>query len=153
MSESTAVPPGFGPYEVGVAIVPLEDTVLVRPDGQEGQGPERIPGFDETWGRSRDHLPGPRPALIERGEEAVRVATEAIARQIGITAQRIVRAVADEGVPAPGAGELGLESVQVSFGVTLTAGVQTLFTAQAGSSVLVTLTLSRSQGSAGHGGT
>lgn len=153
MSESTTGAPGFGPYEVGIAIMPLDDTQLVRPDEREKQGIGRIPGYDEAWGRSRDHGPGLRPALIEKGEEAVRAATEAIAGQIGMTAQRIVRVIADEAVSAPAAGELGLESVQVSFGVTLTAGVQALFTAQAGSSVLVTLTLSRSPGSIGHGGT
>jgi Trypsin-co-occurring domain 1 len=153
VSESTAGAPGFRQYEVGVAIMPLDDTLLVRPDEQEKQGTDRIPGYDEALGRSRDHGPGLRPALIEKGEEAVRAATEAIASQIGLATQRIARAVAGEAVPAPCAGELGLESVQVSFGVTLTAGVQTLFTAQAGSSVLVTLTLSRSPGNAGHGGT
>ena len=44
---------------------------------------------------------------------------------------------------APESGKLGLESVEVSFGITLSAGVQALFTAQAESSAQVSITLVR----------
>lgn len=37
----------------------------------------------------------------------------------------------------------GLDSVEVQYGVTLSAGLQTVFTAQAESSVQVTITLTR----------
>jgi hypothetical protein len=37
---------------------------------------------------------------------------------------------------------MAVESIEVSFGVTLAAGVQAMFTAQAESSVQVTVTLS-----------
>jgi hypothetical protein len=47
-------------------------------------------------------------------------------------------------VAPPAEGALGLDSVEVSFGITLAAGVQALFTTQAESSAMVTITLSRS---------
>jgi hypothetical protein len=87
-------------------------------------------------------------ALIEKGEEAVQTATDAIARQVVLLAARISRVIESEAV----AGVAGLESVQLSFGITLTAGVQALFTAQSTSSVQVTLTFASVKDRAGHGG-
>jgi hypothetical protein len=77
-----------------------------------------------------------------KGGEAVRVATEAIAGQIGLAAERIAAAVEARAV-APEPGKLSLDSVEVSFGITLTAGVQAMFTAQAESSAQVTIILAR----------
>ena len=127
-------------YEVGVAIMPL---TTVTADGREPSATiGGVPGFDDTLGRGGARSER-RPALIEKGEEAVRAATEAIAGQIGLTAQRITAAIeAQTGAPAD-PGVFGLESVQVSFGVTLSAGLQAMFTAQVESSAQVTITLSR----------
>lgn len=127
-------------YEVGVAIIPAISTRDVEHESAGTTG--GIPGFDETLGwslaRTDDRL-----TLIEKGEEAVRAATEAIAAQIGLTAQRIAAAIEGQIDETANQGQLGLTSVEVSFGVTLSAGLQALFTAQTESSVLVTITLSR----------
>jgi hypothetical protein len=130
-----------GEYEVAVAIAPVprrEDES--RPSRDEGDG--IAPGFDQTAGfRSQGRQA--RNFLLEKGDEAVRVATESIAHQIGLAAQRIAAAV-DEGTSTPTApGSLCLESVEVSFGVTLSTGVEALFTAMSESSAQVTIVLSR----------
>lgn len=129
---------GAPAYEVAVAIVPIEQNI------KEGdQQISVIPGYDESWGRASGTHVGGRSVLIEKGEEAVRVATESIARQIGIAAQRIAATIEKQAWAPPQSGALGLQTVEVTFGVTLTAGIQTLFTAQAESSAQVTITLGR----------
>jgi hypothetical protein len=134
-------------YDVGVAIVPLwHDLAGQRPAGGS-TGSDAIPGFDEATGRGRSHSADRGALLIERGEEAVRAATEAIAAQIGLATHRIATEIGEQVVPSSPSGTLGLESINVSFGVTLTAGVQAMFTAQAESSVQVTITLSPQRGS------
>jgi hypothetical protein len=83
----------------------------------------------------------------------VQVATEALAAQIATAAQHIATSIEQQPIASPSPGHLGLDSIEVSFGVTLTGGVQWLFTAQAESSAQVTLTLTRQPpgiGSAGH---
>jgi hypothetical protein len=129
---------GTEAYEVAVAVVPIEQNV--KEGNQQTPG---VPGFDEAWGRSSgDHAAG-RSILIEKGETAVRTATEAIASQIGIAAQRIAESIENQSWPTAQPGSLGLQTVEITFGVTLSAGIQTLFTAQADSSAQVTITLSR----------
>jgi Trypsin-co-occurring domain 1 len=129
-------------YEVAVAVVPIERTTEVG-----GQETGEIPGYDESWGRGLGAHAAGSAVLIEKGEDAVRAATEAIARQIGIAAQRIVETIEKESWSPSAPGALGLETVEVTFGVTLAAGIQTVFTAQAGSSAQVSITLSRQHGS------
>lgn len=79
------------------------------------------------------------------GADIVRDATDALAAQIGATARRIADAIGQQDQEPAKPGTFGLDSVEVAFGVTLTGGVQTLFTLQAESSVQVTITLSRSR--------
>jgi hypothetical protein len=130
--------PLTGPaFDVGVALVPLADGA---PSGPQ-QSSSVIPGFDETSGRDR-MFSGPQRLLVERGEESVRAATEAIATQIALAADRIAATIGDNFSSPPAARSMAVESIEVSFGVTLAAGVQALFTAQAESSVQVTVTLS-----------
>jgi hypothetical protein len=133
-----------GSFEVGVAVVAVEEGT-VGTGGRDGERGGTLPGYDDASGlkflgrRAADRP----PALVVKGGEAVRVATEAIAGQIGLAAERIAAAIEAQTVAAPEPGELGLESVQVSFGITLAAGVQALFTAQAESSAQVSITLAR----------
>jgi hypothetical protein len=134
-------------YEVGVAIVPLWRNLDAQSVAGESKRTGAVPGFDEATGRGRSHSVDRGALLIERGEEAVRVATEAIAAQIGLATQRIATEVGDQLVPSSSSATLGLESINVSFGLTLTAGVQAMFTAQAESSVQVTITLVPQRGS------
>jgi Trypsin-co-occurring domain 1 len=127
-------------FDVGVAIVPTAVGApapgTTDPEGGEGS----VPGYEETLGRGRPHAADAVPFLIEKGEDAVRSATDALAGQIGLAAQRIAAAVGNQ-LTSP-AGACDLESVSVVFGITLAAGVQAMFTAQAQSSVQVTITLS-----------
>jgi hypothetical protein len=128
---------GTRSFGVGVA---LHVPATGGPDGGEA-----VPGYDEAegrrgWGRPvADRV----TVVIEKGEDAVRAATEAIAAQIGVTAQQIAVSIEQQAISHPAPGRLGLESVEVSFGVTLTGGVQALFTAEAESSAQVTITLAR----------
>jgi len=137
-------------FEVAVAFASPDalQTVAADPAGETraGAGGGGIPGVDDAaWSLRREPRPaGSRPVLVEMGEGIVRDATDALAAQIGATARRIADSIGqqDEGPAKPGA--FALDSVEVAFGVTLTGGVQTLFTLQAESSVQVTITLSRS---------
>jgi hypothetical protein len=128
---------GVRSFGVGVAVhVPATGA---------SDGGEAVPGYDEAAGRRGWGRPvADRVAVVvEKGEDAVRAATEAIAAQIGVTAQRIAASIEQQAVSHPAPGRLGLESVEISFGVTLTGGVQALFTAEAESSAQVTITLTR----------
>lgn len=128
-----------GGYEVAVAVMLVGD-VGGQPDTSSERSGGHLPGYDDAIGRSWGQR---RAVLLEQGEQAVGVATEALARQIAETAQRIGAVIAEQQVVSSASGAFGLESVQVSFGVTLSAGVQALFTAQAESSVQVAITLNR----------
>src|ERR1700731_4474731 len=123
---------GQADYEVGVAVLPL-DTEL----GGRGTGPgsSTVPGYEDLRGGRSGAL------LVRKGQQIVDATTEALAAQIARSAAQIAQTISAQIGPVAGSGQLGLESVDVSFGVTLTAGLQALFTAQGESSVLVTITL------------
>lgn len=129
-----------GMFDVGVAIAAAEK-VPVRSSDRDNHSSTSLPGYDEAFGLKQAADRG--AAVVVKGGEAVRVATEAIAGQIGLAAQRIATAIEAQGLAVPEPGQLGLEAVEVSFGITLTAGVQALFTAQAQSSAQVNITLTR----------
>lgn len=129
-----------GSYDVGVAIVPIAEIAAATPDDGHHASEGSVPGYDDVLGR-RKSLEHPA-AQIERGDAAVQAATEAIASQVGITAQRIAEAI-DQKIAPPSGQNLAIEEVEVTFGISLAAGVQALFTAQAQSSAQVTIRLSR----------
>jgi hypothetical protein len=134
----------LGEYEVAVAIAPI---TLAPNSGRESRFPgnpseDVEPGFDQTAG-IRSHGRQAKDFLLEKGDEAVRVATESIARQIGLAAQRIAAAIDTQAIPPTEGNALSLESVEVSFGVTLSAGIEALFTSMTESSAQVTIVLSR----------
>jgi hypothetical protein len=137
LNTSEAATAAVANYDVGVAIFSVAQDRVAAQGGREAPGGESIPGYDEALGRRRE-LP---VTHIARGEEAVRAATEAIASQIGIAARRIATAIGQQ--PAPDHDSFLLDEVEVSFGVSLAAGIQTLFTATAESSAQVTVRLSR----------
>lgn len=126
-------------FDVGVAIVAAEKNAVRLGDADDAD--TSLPGYAEAFGLKQAADRG--ADVVVKGGEAVRVATEAIAGQIGLAAQRIATAIEAKGLATPEPGHLGLESVMVSFGITLTAGVQALFTAQAQSSAQVNITLTR----------
>jgi hypothetical protein len=135
-SDETGV--SVGGYEVAVAIVPA-DNLAHRPVFPPQDTTAPGPGFDQTSGR---HAAG-RSSLLAKGDAAVKLATEAIARQIGLAAQRIAEGIDTQAISPPASGGLDLESVEVSFGVTLSAGIEAMFTAKSESSAEVTITFSR----------
>lgn len=135
----------MGFYDVGVAIVPLRDGTDDRRADHPAAGTSSggIPGYDEIIGRKEYRAADHRSLLIERGEDAVRAATEGVAAQIGVAARRIAEAIEVRVSESRDPSALSLETVEISFGITLTSGVQAMFTAQAESSVQVSITLSR----------
>jgi hypothetical protein len=133
----------FGDYEVGVAIAPLDGGQATRhtQDNLAKSAEITVPGYDDVRGRGSGEPR--RSVVIERGAEAVRIATESLAQQIGLAAQRIASEIDKQDVVSSASENFALESVEVSFGVSLLAGIQTIFTAQAESSAQVTVRLSR----------
>jgi hypothetical protein len=127
-------------FEVGVAIVTTDDGTA-RPSDLD----DEMPGYEDASGRRmrRRHAEDLPTPVVVKGADAVQAATEAIAGQVALAADRIAAAIQARSVAKPEPGDLGLESVQVSFGITLTAGIQALFTAQAESSAQVTISLVR----------
>lgn len=125
---------GLVGWDVGVAVYEAEVDAALE-----------APAFDDAIGgptRAR-HATGRSSMVIEKGQEAVRIATEAIAEQIGITAQRIADSIDRSAPAAAEPGQLGVDSVEVSFGISLKGGIQTLFTAEGETSATVTITLTR----------
>jgi len=117
-------------FEIGIAVVPLRESVPAPRTESRTVADNGIPGYEEALGRGRLQAPERAPFLIEKGEEAVRAATAAIATEIGRATQRIAMAIGDEVALSSTAGPFDLESVSVSFGITLVAGVQAMFTVQ-----------------------
>jgi hypothetical protein len=135
--------PGASGYAVAVALapaVPPAESIT-----EHGSPSLAGPGFDDTSGGRRRRIARAPEVVLEHGEDAVRRATEALAEEIGVTARRVAASI-ETSMSAPDPtppGLLQLEAVEVTFGITLSAGVQALFTAQGESSVQVTITLSR----------
>ena len=131
-------PEGAGPagsaYQVAVALQPLDQTGL-------SAAPGALPGTENASGRI--HGRADTGAVIKRGREAVDAVMDALAGEIARAAQSLADAIETDALSHPKPGEFGLDSVEVSFGVTLSAGIQALFTAQAQSSAQVTLSLKR----------
>lgn len=148
MGPSVAGSSSLESYDVGVAVLPLRDGTGGRDNDRQVTEPEAggIPGFDEIIGRKGLRTADQVAPVVLRGEAAVKAATEAIASQIGVAAQRLASSIEIEIAKSPAPPTLRLESVAVSFGVTLVSGIQAMFTAQAESSAQVTITLSRQPG-------
>lgn len=126
-------------YDIAVALMPADGLLATASDGEE-QPDSTVPGFEDAFGtKGSERRSG---VLIERGEEAVLAASDAIARQIGTAAARIAMAIEDKTEPMLNAENINMESIEITFGIALSAGVTTVFTAQGESSVEVTLRLS-----------
>jgi hypothetical protein len=142
MSEQSQA--AVGGFEVAVAFVPLVESGDGRPAARQEYAEESLPGISDASGwRSRGQPHAQRTTVLEKGEDVLQRATEALAGQIGLTAQRIADAIGRQETSPPAIGAFELDTVEVSFGITLSAGVQTVFTAQGQSSVQVTISLTR----------
>lgn len=126
-------------YDIAVAVVATDERLERAREATGG-----IPGFEDTLGRSSRSGTITGAVILQKGDEALRIATEAITRQITVTAQRIAETMNRASWPPPQQSELGLQGVEITFGVTLASGIQAIFTAQAGSSAQVTIKLGRS---------
>jgi hypothetical protein len=138
LDDSDEATPSAGSYEVAVAMMPIGD----RAPGSSNSTPETAitgPGFDQTAGR---HATA-RSLLLAKGDAAVELATEAIARQIGLAARRIAESIERQASSSLSPSALDLASVEISFGVTLSAGIEAMFTAKSESSAEVTIILNR----------
>jgi len=127
------------PYDVAIAVVPIDE---LRSDAEaEHDSGAAIPGYADTRG-TKTAVPSRRALLVQKGEEAVVAATDAIAGQIGNAAVRIAKAIEARTEPVLRDGAINIDAVEVSFGITLVSGLTTIFTAQAQSSAVVSITLS-----------
>jgi len=126
---------GTARYEVAVALAPADR--LAGPVGGSDRylAEQTVAGFEDLTGTSR------RLSLLEKGEEALCDASDALARRAAIVAARMADAVSTEIQSTNISADTALEAIEVSFGITLSAGLQTVFTTQAESSVQVTVTL------------
>src|SRR5215813_13206999 len=80
-------------YEVGVAIVPFERWAAGSDPGEERVA--SIPGYEDLRGTGR------REILIQKGEDAVSAATEALASQIATSAGHIAKVINEKISSAP----------------------------------------------------
>ena len=87
ISEKTG--PSREGYEVAIAVMPVGG-VDGQPDTSQERSGGSLRGHDDAIGRPWGQR---RAVLLEQGEQAVRVATEALARQIAVTAQRITAVI------------------------------------------------------------
>ena len=124
-------------FEVGVALTPLGLELAGSADSAERSESDGVPGYEDLIGGKRTSV------LFEKGEQFVNSATEALATQIAKSADHIARVINEQVSAQPRPGLMELESVDVSFGVTLSSGIQAMFTAQADSSAMVTISLRR----------
>lgn len=138
MSTSTETSAAQSPgYDVGVAIAAIDSTAAVTPDHRHERPASAIPGYEDARGGRRG------ATIVEKGEHAVNLAIDSMASQIGRTAKRIANNISEQVAVESASADMCLDSVEISFGITLTAGMQTMFTIQSESSAQVTITLVR----------
>ncbi len=130
--------------QVGVELV---DTGSGGEQGGHGEpGEADAPAWlEEAAGRHRGRRS--RNSVVRRGEQALRAAGRAVSAQVAVMATEIVRGLDGTGLTDPPPGALGLDSVEVGFGITLTAGlgnaVEAVVSAEGEAAVQVTVTLTR----------
>ncbi|WP_322748678.1 MULTISPECIES: hypothetical protein [unclassified Frankia] len=129
--------------DVGVALVDRDSTGDADADtGDDGES-----WLVEAAGRGGQHRRTRRAAVVERGEEAVRAAVRALSSQIGVVAGEVARGLDGQGLVEAAPGRLGVDAVEVSFGVTLTAGsgqaIQAVLSVEGEAAVQVTVSLTR----------
>jgi hypothetical protein len=148
MSEVGGSEPG---YQVGVLL--RRDVVGDRPAGLPGEAePDRasgLDGYDEAMGLPR-RVVATGEKLAELGEGAVRAVARAVAAQVGLVAEQVAASLEQQDIAGAGPGRLGLDTVELTFGVTLTAGagsaVNAFVTAEGETSFEVKISLSRRPG-------
>lgn len=137
MSEVGGSEPG---YQVGVLL--RRDAVDDRPGSYDG--------YDEAVGGLRRRMAATGGNLAELGEGAVRAVARAVGSQVGIVAEQVAASLEQRDIAQAGPGKLGLDTVELTFGVTLTAGVgsavNAFVTAEGETSFQVTISLSRRPG-------
>ena len=136
------------PFEVGIILRP--DTK--QPDGLESgaQPPEdrQSPdGYDEATGGTGRWWGAGRDKLVGLGEDAVRLASTAVAAQVATVAEQVATRLERSAIARGDPGQLALDTVELTFGVTLTAGtgsaINAFVTAEGQSSFQVTISLTR----------
>lgn len=108
MDDPGGRPPGG--FEVAVAIQAVPAAGAAGTSGS---------GYDEASG-ARVWLTREGTVVLERGQEAVRAAAEALAKQIDITARTIAAQIGAQPEDSTVSGGFHVNAVEVSFGITLT---------------------------------
>lgn len=137
--ESSAI--ALPAYEVAVALLPLGRRASRDLGTDRDLTEQSVAGFEDVRGTSRS------VSLIEHGEDALRAASEALAVRAAAVASSMARAISAQLRSAESPPDASFETIEVAFGIALSAGLQTVFTTQAQSSVQVTLTLRCGAGS------
>ncbi|MCK9877273.1 hypothetical protein MXD59_16075 [Frankia sp. Ag45/Mut15] len=123
--------------EVGVALVPAAAVPVAPGRPVPGGSP-----FEDASGSHRR-----RGRVVQRGEDAVRAAVTAVTAQISLVAAEVSRQLDGAGLVEPAPGQLGVETVEVTFGVTLTAGagkaIEAVLSVEGEAAVEVTVSLAR----------
>ncbi|WP_322756704.1 hypothetical protein [Frankia sp. Cas3] len=133
-TEPDGEPPA--PFRMGVLLQPIGTAVL---DDEQTEIGEIQPASGR---RSR-----PRDWVVASGEAALAAVGDAIANQIGVIADRVASALDTSPVGSAQPGHLGVESVEVSLGLTFAAGtgkaIEVLLTAGGEATARISVVLTR----------
>jgi hypothetical protein len=118
--------------------------------GEEGKDTHSEPGsFAEASGRWGRRVAIGQSQVRELGEAALRATADAIGAQVGTVAERIAASLEQRSITHASAGQIGLESVELTFGLVLTAGagkvVEAFLTAESETSAEVRIVMSRTK--------
>jgi hypothetical protein len=146
------------PFEVGVIVRrSAEGSGGAGPDGEVAQDREGRDGREDREGRDPYDeaiggrwLGAGRDKLVGLGEDAVRLASTAVAAQVATVAEQVAARLERSAISQAYPGQLALDTVELTFGVTLTAGtgsaINAFVTAEGESSFEVTISLTRRPG-------
>ncbi|EFC82833.1 hypothetical protein FrEUN1fDRAFT_4029 [Parafrankia sp. EUN1f] len=124
-------------------VAEFEVGVLLRA-AQEDSGLDESTSFQSASGEPD----GPRRNRVAvLGEAVLNATADAIAAQIGAVAERLGTELARRPIGSPEPGQLGVQSVELTFGLTFTAGagkvVEALLTAGGEATTQVSVVLAR----------
>jgi len=138
------------PFEIGIMLRPAERPGGLEPGAEPPEDGEARDGYDEAVGGPGRWLGAGRNKVVELGEDAVRLASSAVAAQVATVAEQVAARLEPSPISQGGPGQLALDTVELTFGVTLTAGtgsaINAFVTAEGESSFEVTISLTRRPG-------
>jgi hypothetical protein len=134
-------------FSVGVMVRPVGPTMPAATPDVGSDGPS---GFSEAAGGRGRHAANGRGPVAELGERVVRAAADAVASQVAIFTDQVRASLERQRATTTPPGDLDLDGVELTFGITLVGGVgpgiSALIKAEGESTFEVTITLSRRSG-------